>query len=191
MAEKKYAVITGGSSGLGFAIGMNLAKKGYTPILIARRRNRLDEAVETIKKAGFEAHGFRPGPARAAHPGGSGQCQEVRLGCQCRPGDRGLPCRPRTASGGGLIRPSLSPDHIAFSLAFPLGTVAAYRDSTVDSILSQSIEKERIIRNKREACYSHTVLRLVADAIRMQSMASRYGRPGILKALSPAQGVIA
>ncbi|MFA6435381.1 MAG: SDR family NAD(P)-dependent oxidoreductase [Elusimicrobiales bacterium] len=58
MADKKYAVITGGSSGLGFAIAGNLAKKGYTPVLIARRRNRLDEAVEALKKAGFDAYGF-------------------------------------------------------------------------------------------------------------------------------------
>lgn len=58
MADKKYAVITGGSSGLGFAIAGNLAKRGYTPILIARRKNKLDEAVETLKKAGVDAYGF-------------------------------------------------------------------------------------------------------------------------------------
>ena len=58
MADKKCAVITGGSSGLGFAITGNLAKQGYTPVIIARRKNKLDEAVASLKKAGFEAYGF-------------------------------------------------------------------------------------------------------------------------------------
>ena len=59
MAENKYALITGGSSGLGFAIAMNLASKGFTPIILARRKDKLDEAVSEIKKAGFEALGFQ------------------------------------------------------------------------------------------------------------------------------------
>jgi 3-dehydrosphinganine reductase len=59
MAEKKYALVTGGSSGLGFALALNLAGKGFVPILIARRKDKLDEAVAEIQKAGFEAHGFK------------------------------------------------------------------------------------------------------------------------------------
>ena len=59
MSDKKYAVITGGSSGLGFAFAKNLAAKGYVPVLVARRKSNLDQAVENIKKAGFEAYGFQ------------------------------------------------------------------------------------------------------------------------------------
>ncbi|MFH1714930.1 MAG: SDR family NAD(P)-dependent oxidoreductase [Elusimicrobiota bacterium] len=57
-ADKKYAVITGGSSGLGFAFSKELAKDGYVPILIARRKNKLDEAVADIKRLGYEAYSF-------------------------------------------------------------------------------------------------------------------------------------
>ena len=66
MADKKYAVITGGSSGLGFAIAGNLAKQGYTPVLVARRQSKLDEALESLKKAGFEAYGFAGSVANPA-----------------------------------------------------------------------------------------------------------------------------
>lgn len=59
MEDKKYALITGGSSGLGFAFAKNLAEKGYVPILIARRKNKLDEAVDNIKKMGFDVYGFQ------------------------------------------------------------------------------------------------------------------------------------
>ncbi len=59
MEDKKYALITGGSSGLGFAFAKNLAEKGYVPILIARRKNKLDEAVDKIKKIGFDVYGFQ------------------------------------------------------------------------------------------------------------------------------------
>jgi short-subunit dehydrogenase len=59
MAEKKYALITGGSSGLGFAIAKNLAEKRYVPLLLARRKDKLDGAVNTIKKMGFDGYGFK------------------------------------------------------------------------------------------------------------------------------------
>jgi short-subunit dehydrogenase len=59
MTEKKYALITGGSSGLGFAIAKNLAEKGYVPLLIARKKDKLDEAVNALKKMGFNGDGFQ------------------------------------------------------------------------------------------------------------------------------------
>jgi 3-dehydrosphinganine reductase len=59
MAEKKYALITGGSSGLGLALAKSLAGKGYVPLVIARRKDKLDEAVDAIKKLGFDAEGFQ------------------------------------------------------------------------------------------------------------------------------------
>lgn len=80
MADKKYAVITGGSSGLGFAIAGNLAEKGYTPILIARRKNKLDEAVENLKKAGFEAYGFAGNIANPAELTGIAEIVRKQFG---------------------------------------------------------------------------------------------------------------
>lgn len=59
MGDKEFAVITGGSSGLGFAFAKRLAYEGFVPILIARRKDKLDEAVASIKAAGFEAFGFQ------------------------------------------------------------------------------------------------------------------------------------
>lgn len=59
MAEKRYALITGGASGLGLALAKNLAGKGYVPLLVARRKDKLDEAVDTIKKMGFDGEGFQ------------------------------------------------------------------------------------------------------------------------------------
>ncbi|MCX5777752.1 MAG: SDR family NAD(P)-dependent oxidoreductase [Elusimicrobia bacterium] len=58
MSDKKYAVITGGSSGLGLAFAKNLAAQGMVPLLIARRKDILDKAVASIKDNGHEAYGF-------------------------------------------------------------------------------------------------------------------------------------
>ena len=56
--NKKYALVTGGSSGLGFAFAMNLAKQGFMPILIARDSKKLEIALANIKEKGFESIGF-------------------------------------------------------------------------------------------------------------------------------------
>jgi NAD(P)-dependent dehydrogenase (short-subunit alcohol dehydrogenase family) len=59
MTNNKYALITGGSSGLGFAIAKRLVKEGFTPILIARGKERLDTAVDVLSKMGTGAYGFK------------------------------------------------------------------------------------------------------------------------------------
>lgn len=45
---KKYAVITGASSGIGTEFAKRLAKEGYALILIARRRERLEELKKEL-----------------------------------------------------------------------------------------------------------------------------------------------
>lgn len=48
--KDKIAVITGGSSGLGFQIAKAYADQGAKVVLLARREDRLKENVEEIKE---------------------------------------------------------------------------------------------------------------------------------------------
>jgi len=52
------AVVTGGSRGLGRALGHALAAAGARVVLVARERAPLDEAVAAIRARGGEAHGI-------------------------------------------------------------------------------------------------------------------------------------
>jgi len=49
MTTKKYVVVTGASAGIGRAIALEMAMKGYTPILVARTEDTLRQLVEEIK----------------------------------------------------------------------------------------------------------------------------------------------
>ncbi len=51
---KKTALITGGSSGLGYAIAANLSEKGYQLILIARNEERLETARKKLSSKGAD-----------------------------------------------------------------------------------------------------------------------------------------
>jgi short-subunit dehydrogenase len=54
----KTAVITGGSSGLGFALAKLVGKQGFQVILIARNQEKLNSSVEELKKENIEATSF-------------------------------------------------------------------------------------------------------------------------------------
>ncbi len=54
MAEK-FALITGGSRGIGKAIAFRLAREGYRCILTARNEERLQEVAAAIEKSGAPA----------------------------------------------------------------------------------------------------------------------------------------
>lgn len=51
----KVAIITGASSGIGEATARHLSKEGAKVALLARRKERLDQLVEDLKKDGGEA----------------------------------------------------------------------------------------------------------------------------------------
>jgi short-subunit dehydrogenase len=51
----RVAVITGGSSGIGLAVGRLLGRHGVAVVLGARRRERLEAAVDDIRRAGGRA----------------------------------------------------------------------------------------------------------------------------------------
>ena len=55
----KKALITGGASGIGFAIASRLANKGAVPIILDMNRTSLDKALADLKGEGYEAHGFQ------------------------------------------------------------------------------------------------------------------------------------
>jgi len=59
MNTKKYAVVTGGSSGIGFEIACRLAKRKYHLILVARIKKKLQRSAEVIgHKYGVNVHCF-------------------------------------------------------------------------------------------------------------------------------------
>ncbi len=52
--ENKIAIVTGSSSGMGYAVARNLALSGVKVLLVARRLNKLKKAAKSIYKQGGE-----------------------------------------------------------------------------------------------------------------------------------------
>jgi short-subunit dehydrogenase len=55
----KRALVTGGGSGIGFAIAAKLASKGAETILLDMNRDSLDRALAELRGEGYRVHGFQ------------------------------------------------------------------------------------------------------------------------------------
>jgi len=55
---KKVALITGGSSGLGFALAELLGKEGYTIIIVARNQEKINKSVAALTALNITAKGI-------------------------------------------------------------------------------------------------------------------------------------
>ena len=66
----RSALVTGGSRGLGRALGAELARRGVRVVLTARGESALDEAVAAIRAEGGQAQGLvaDQGEKEAVHP---------------------------------------------------------------------------------------------------------------------------
>ena len=56
--KDKVAVITGGGSGIGYALGTALARKGVRVVLADIEQTSLDKALHEMQKEGLEAEGI-------------------------------------------------------------------------------------------------------------------------------------
>jgi len=55
MSERRVAIVTGASSGIGAETALALARRGYTVLLAARRRDRLEQVARECLSAGGQA----------------------------------------------------------------------------------------------------------------------------------------
>ena len=56
--NKRVAIVTGGSSGIGKAISKALATEGLSVAIIARNKAEVEKTVHSIKRSGCNAEGF-------------------------------------------------------------------------------------------------------------------------------------
>ena len=115
----RVAIVTGGSSGIGLAVGRMLVERGYDVVLTARTADKLEAAADGDRRAlggrrqrrprGVRRGGGRGGPRRPARARGRGHgghvraqgvARDVRVGAAHQP-HLGVRRRPRRAAGDG------------------------------------------------------------------------------------------
>jgi NAD(P)-dependent dehydrogenase (short-subunit alcohol dehydrogenase family) len=76
----RAALITGGSSGIGLAIGRALAEDGYGVTLSARRPDKLEAAADQLREGGFEVEAVPANMAEEDEIKGLAQKHRERFG---------------------------------------------------------------------------------------------------------------
>ena len=54
--SRRVAIVTGASSGIGYATALQLAKEGFDVVLSARREELLQELARAVEAHGAQAH---------------------------------------------------------------------------------------------------------------------------------------
>ena len=62
----KTAIVTGGSSGIGYGISYRLAEAGANVVITSRNLEEVNKAVEELKQKGFKAAGVKTDVAQEA-----------------------------------------------------------------------------------------------------------------------------
>jgi short-subunit dehydrogenase len=115
------ALVTGASRGLGAALASELAREGARVALVARGAEELDRTVESIKRAGGEAHAICAdiGDKRAAHAVAATAAAVV--------GPIGLLVHNASTLGHVPLRPLLDTDCEALESALEVNVVGPLR----------------------------------------------------------------
>jgi NAD(P)-dependent dehydrogenase (short-subunit alcohol dehydrogenase family) len=78
--EDKSALVTGASEGIGFAIAQALVQEGARVVIVARREDRLAEAVQRLGRGASYVAGDVADPATARRAVGAGRSSSRRPG---------------------------------------------------------------------------------------------------------------
>jgi 3-oxoacyl-[acyl-carrier protein] reductase len=115
------AIVTGGSRGIGRAIALGLARRGYAVAITGRDEARLAEAVAELAAAGAEAAGAE---AAGATPGerGPGAAGSAAPGAAHAAGAAGSATARNAAHAAGSEAPPTPPRSFAADLADPAAT---------------------------------------------------------------------
>jgi NAD(P)-dependent dehydrogenase (short-subunit alcohol dehydrogenase family) len=115
------ALVTGGSRGLGAALGHALAEAGARVVLVARQRGPLDEVVEAIRRRGGEAH------ALVADVGVKEDAHRIAGAAAALVGDIALLVNNASTLGVAPLRPLMDTDCEAFEAALAVNVVGPLR----------------------------------------------------------------
>lgn len=199
MSEKKVCVITGGSSGMGFAAAKRMGRRGYSLVLAARTPAKLDKALAELAADGIEATACRCDiadwasvQALAAYAAGQGRVTTVLhiAGMSPHMGDAETIMRgnalgtvhihdafyPVLAEGGVLVDTAsmsayLTPEFIMPQKAFPLARADR------EAFLKKMMARVNLLPAKSRAGAAYAISKYFVIWY-AKSEAARFGKKG-------------